>query len=436
MASAAGGALESGLRKARWRLLPLLSVCYLVAYMDRTNISFAAETMNHDLHFTPRMYGLGAGLFFLSYALCEVPSNALMLRVGARRWLARIMLTWGLLAAGVMFVKTPPQFYGARLLLGCAEAGYFPGAIYYLSQWFPRTMRAQAISLFYVALPVSTTVMGALAGALLRLNGRMGLHGWQWMFLVEAAPAVVLGFVLWFALPDSVAKAGWLSGAEKAAIGVALAADELGAVHGADGLMEVLRSAKAWALGVAYFFELGVSYALAFSLPILFKQMTGWDAGHVGYGIAGIGVAGGLSMVGMAWISDRSGRGRRIILVGYMLMAVGVLMAGGHLSGWVAVAGLVVTLLSFYAIQGPMLSVMTTIFPGRQAAIAIAFANMLAIMGGFAGPYWMGWMREATGSYAWGVGLLCVPCLMAGGLMMWVTRPELEMVVEAAMGVV
>jgi ACS family tartrate transporter-like MFS transporter len=169
-------ALQSALRKARWRLIPLLSVCYLVAYMDRVNISFAAETMNRDLHFTPKTYGLGAGLFFLTYALCEIPSNRLLLRFGARRWMARIMLTWGLLAAAMVLVRTPRNFYTLRMLLGMAEAGYFPGVIFYLSQWFPKGERARAISLFYIAFPLSTALMGSIAGV---LCGRVG--GWGWL---------------------------------------------------------------------------------------------------------------------------------------------------------------------------------------------------------------------------------------------------------------
>src|ERR1700735_4628406 len=194
--------LRSALRKARWRLIPLLSVCYLIAFMDRANISFASATMNRDLHFTPKIYGLGAGLFFLSYAACEIPSNRLLLRFGARRWLARIMLTWGLLAAGVVFIRTPWSFYSLRLLLGVAEAGYLPGALFYLSQWFPAAERARSISLFYIALPLSSTVMEGVAGLLLRQNGRMGLTGWQWLFLVEALPSIALSFVVWFCLPE------------------------------------------------------------------------------------------------------------------------------------------------------------------------------------------------------------------------------------------
>src|SRR5471032_983897 len=183
---------RSALAKASWRLLPLIALGYGVAYIDRVNISFASLQMNRDLHFSAAVYGLGAGLFFLTYALLEVPSNLLLVRFGARRWIARIMLTWGLLAAAMLFVRTPLQFYVMRLLLGAAEAGFFPGVIYYLSQWFPAAERGRAISRFYVAVPLSMVVMGALAGALLNLQGRLGLAGWQWLFLLEGVPAVLL----------------------------------------------------------------------------------------------------------------------------------------------------------------------------------------------------------------------------------------------------
>jgi ACS family tartrate transporter-like MFS transporter len=426
MASAADvGGLESGLRKARWRLLPLLSVCYLVAYMDRANISFAAKTMNRDLGFSPQSYALGAGLFFLSYALCEVPSNRLMLRFGARRWLARIMLTWGLIAGAMVLVRSAHQFYGMRLLLGCAEAGYFPGALYFLSLWFPRATRGRAISLFYVSLPVSTIVMGGLAGALLGLDGRFGLRGWQWMFLVEAAPAVVLAGVIWFCLPDTVAEAGWLSSGEKAAIADELKHDRVTAGEADDvHVWAALRNGRVWLLGLVYFFELGISYAITFFLPIVLGESTGWSEGQVGYLIALAGVAGAGLMLGGAWMSDRSDRPDRYVVSGFVAMGVGALVAGIHLGGWVGPAAVLFVMLSFYTIQGPMLRLMTTIVPGRGAALAIGTANMCGIAGGFAGPKWMGWMREVTGGYALGIGTLCVPCVVAAVLMVRLMRVE------------
>jgi MFS transporter, ACS family, tartrate transporter len=194
---------KSALRKASLRLIPLLGLGYGIAVMDRINISFASLQMNRDLHFSATVYGFGAGLFFLSYAVCEVPSNLLLCRFGARRWLARIMLTWGLLAMGMMFVRTPVEFYVMRFLLGVAEAGFFPGVIFYLSEWFPTRMQARAISRFYIAFPLASTFMGAVASPLLRLQGRLGLAGWQWLFLLEGLPSVVFSVVILRYLPDS-----------------------------------------------------------------------------------------------------------------------------------------------------------------------------------------------------------------------------------------
>ncbi len=205
----------SAQRKAAIRLLPIISIGYGLAYMDRINISFASLRMNSDLHFSATVYGLGAGLFFIGYALCEVPSNLLLLRFGPKRWLARIMLTWGLLAAAMMFVRTPWQFYGVRLLLGMAEAGFFPGVIYYLTLWFPAKMRARAVSRFYIALPLSSVLMGAVAGWLMGLQGTLGLAGWQWLFLVEGLPAALFSFVFLWMLPDGPMQAEWLTVEER-----------------------------------------------------------------------------------------------------------------------------------------------------------------------------------------------------------------------------
>src|SRR5271170_7568016 len=206
---------RAALRKATWRLIPLIALGYGTAYMDRVNISFASLQMNRDLHFSNTVYGFGAGLFFLSYAACEIPSNLLLYRFGARRWLARIMITWGILAMAMLFVRTPWQFYTARFLLGMSEAGFFPGVIFYLMQWFPPELRARAISRFYIAHPLSSVFMGLIAGALLNLDGHFGLRGWQWLFLVEGLPAVLLGLAFFLFLPDSPAQANWLTEDER-----------------------------------------------------------------------------------------------------------------------------------------------------------------------------------------------------------------------------
>jgi ACS family tartrate transporter-like MFS transporter len=427
--------LSSALSKARWRLIPLLSVCYLVAYIDRANVSFAAETMNRDLHFSPTVYGLGAGLFFLSYALCEIPSNRMLLRFGPRRWLSRIMITWGLLAVAMVFIRGPKSWYGMRLLLGFAEAGYFPGAIFFLSQWFPAAQRARVISLFYIAFPLSSVVMGAAAGSLLGLNGKMGLAGWQWLFLIEGLPAVLLSVVVFTQLPDDPAGAKWLSEPEREALVAELASDPVRvrdalaaaqahvseARHGApavSGLRTALTSGRSWAIALYFFCTLGSNYALSFSLPLILKDLTGGNAAEVGYVVAGVGLLGAVAMLLNARHSDRTGeRGWHIVLPA-IVMGAALLAAGLHLRGWPAVAALTVGTAAFFAMQGPLLGLPTMIFSGEAAAVSIAMLTMGGVFGGFVGPYWTGWVREVTGGYGLAIGALCVPCWLGAAMML------------------
>ncbi len=411
-------ALVRGLAKTRWRLIPLLAVCYLAAFMDRANISFAAETMNRDLRFSARQYGLGAGLFFLSYAACEIPANRLLLRLGARRWLSGLLVAWGGIAGCMTFVHSAGSLYAVRLALGAAEAGYFPGALFYLSQWFPSSARARSISLFYVAFPLSSTVMGAAAGGLLRLNGVWGLRGWQWLFLVEALPAIVLGVVAWRVLPAGLLEAPWLSEEEKLAMQEALTEPRPlygnGAVAGS-GLRQALRSARVWTLTLILFCTLGSYYSVIFSLPVVLRALTGWNAAEVGYLVAGFGIVGAAAMLLVARSSDRHKERRWHILVPTVLMVAGLLAAGLHLAGWFAVGALLVAITSYYAMQGPLMGMPSLLLRGEAAAVAIAMLTMGGVAGGFVGPYWMGWMRERTGGYAGGIGWLALPCLVAVG---------------------
>ncbi len=421
--STEGNVLAAALCKARWRLIPLLGICYLVAYMDRVNISFAAESMNRDLHFTPKTYGLGAGLFFLSYAICEIPSNWMIVKFGARRWMARIMLTWGLLAAAMVLIRTPLSFYTMRLLLGVAEAGFFPGVIYYLSLWFPASQRARAIAQFYVALPLSNVVMGSLAGLLLRQNGRLGLKGWQWLFLLEALPAVLLSLLVWFYLPDGPASAKWLHADEREVLDAQLSAERALTSSGEDGsssvLWRVMRSPFVWLMGLFYFLTLGSNYSITFSLPAVLKIATGWSVGNVGWLVAGFGIVGAATMILNARSSDRNGERRMHMVIPVLLMAVSLICAaallkvGSVLSGWGVVASLLMATAAYCALQGPILSLWSGLVKGdaTSAAVAIAAVNMFGILGGFVGPYWMGYLREATGGYAVGLGSLSVAVL-------------------------
>jgi ACS family tartrate transporter-like MFS transporter len=279
------------------------------------------------------------------------------------------------------------------------------------------------MSQFYVAMPISAVLMGALAGPLLSLNGRLGLAGWQWMFLVEAAPAVLLAFVVWFFLTDEPEQARWLSDAERGALVAELARDP----HRADvghgsGLAIAARSGKVWVLGATYFMVLGTSYALTFSLPQMLSQATGWDAGGAGNLMAGAGVAGAVGMLLVAWSSDRL-RDRRWHIAGLsFVQAALVLYAGVHPTGWAGAVAMLGSLVCWFSLAGTMTCVLATVIPGKAAAIAIAIVNMMGIFGGFVGPYWMGWMREARGSYAWGMGWLCVPCVLGGVGILWVCR--------------
>jgi len=414
---------RSAQRKAAFHLIPIIGVGYCLAYMDRINISFASLQMNRDLHFSSSIYGFGAGLFFIGYALCEVPSNLLLLHFGAKRWLARIMFTWGLLAALMMFVRTPLEFNVLRFLLGMAEAGFYPGIVYYLTLWFPANMRARAVSRFYIALPLSSVVMGALAGWLLGLNGKLGLAGWQWLFLVEGLPAVFFSFVILKVLPDGPAKAAWLTTEEKAWLATKLQADSQTAHLSHDaGILQALLSPKVWLIGAFFLCALTANYAYSFSAPAILQAATGWSVANVGYLIAGFGLLGALAMLLNSAHSDRTGERSLHCIVPCLIMAAGFLIAGLIDSGWIVVIALGATYLSFVALLGPANAVPMQFLAGRAAAAGLAAMNTITMFSGFLGPYWMGLMKDATGTYQAGLRGLVLPALAGAGVMFVLTR--------------
>jgi ACS family tartrate transporter-like MFS transporter len=414
---------RSAQRKASLRLIPVISIGYGLAYIDRLNLSFASLQMNKDLHFSASVYGLGAGMFFIGYALCEVPSNLLMLHVGARRWLARIMFTWGLLAAAMMFVRTPLQFNVLRLLLGVAEAGFFPGIIYYLTLWFPARMRARAVSRFYIALPLSSVVMGSLAGWLLGLGGKLGLAGWQWLFLVEGLPPVLFSFVILKMLPDGPDKANWLTADEKSWLQGQLALDSKEAHLGHEaGILKALLSPKVWMIGLFFFCALTCSYAYNYYAPSIYVQVTGWSVTNVGFLVALLGLAGAASMLLNAAHSDRSGERRLHCIVPVVVMALAYVIASYARVPWLVVASMSTSFIAYNAIQGPALSIPTQFLAGRAAAAGIAAMNTITMFSGFVGPYWMGLMKDRTGSYQAGLRGLLVPGLTAAAIIYFLTR--------------
>ena len=406
------------LRKASWHLLPIIAIGYLLAFIDRVNVSFASLRMNSDLHFSATVYGLGAGLFFIGYALCEIPSNLMMLRFGARRWLARIMMTWGVLATAMMLVRTPWQFYTVRLLLGIAEAGFFPGVVYYLTLWFPARVRARAISRFYIAAPLGSTVIGVLAGRLMGLNGTLGLAGWQWLFLVEGIPPILFGLVILRVLPDGPATTSWLTGDEKSWLASELAKDGARAHLGHEaGVLRALLSPKVWTIGLYFFCALTCNYAWQFSGPAILQGITGWTVGQVGMLTAAFGLAGAAAMLLAAITSDRSGdRGLHCIVL-CCVMGLSFFVASLAHPAWLVVAALALSFISFFAMLGPGVAVPTEFLAGRAAAAGIAAMNTITMFSGFVGPFWMGRVKDTTGSYWLGLRGLLLPSLLAAALM-------------------
>lgn len=420
----ASGLGQSAMRKAMWRLIPLIALGYGTAYMDRVNISFASLQMNRDLHFSATTYGLGAGLFFLSYAACEVPSNLLLCRFGARRWLSRIMFTWGVIAITMMFVRTAPQFYVLRFLLGMAEAGFFPGVVYYLTQWFPPNMRARAISRFYVSLPLSSAVMGAIAGALLNLRGRLGLAGWQWLFLIEGLPAIALSIAFFFLLPDDPAKARWLTDPERSWLINQIEQDACSGGH-RHNIGRALLDPRLLQISIINLLMLGCNYAYIFSLPDILVRLTKLNITSVGYLISAFGLFGAAAMILNAQRSDRTGERHWHTAIPFFVITAGFLIAGLSTRPFLAVPAIAAVTIGYPALLGPLLAIPPTFLKGKSMAAGIAAMNTLGMLGGFLGPYWMGIAKDLTGNYQRGLLTLAVPSLFAALITLWMRHVAL-----------
>jgi ACS family tartrate transporter-like MFS transporter len=409
---------RAALRKISWRLLPLIALGYAIAYVDRVNISFAALQMNRDLGFSATVYGLGGGLFFLSYAALEVPSNMILARVGARRWIARIMITWGVLAMGMAFVRTPWQFYTMRFLLGAAEAGFFPGVLYYVTLWFPEANRGRAITRFYVAVPLGAAAMGAVAGSLLGLQGTLGLAGWQWLFLAEGLPAVLLSVAILFLLPDDPQQVSWLSTDEKAWLTRRLAIDAAGRAGDHPNPFRALLSPTIAALVAVNFLCLGSGYAFTLSAPQIVKAATGLSADAIGYISAGANLFGAALILTNGWLSDRTGD-RGAFVAGPMLViaAAFALLAATDASGLV-IAGYV----AFTAFNVAAISLFFTtpgaILHPRSAAVGVAAINSLGQIGSFVIPSLWGVAKDATGTYHAGLAVVAVNFALAAGIIL------------------
>jgi ACS family tartrate transporter-like MFS transporter len=409
---------QTTLARVTRRLLPFLFLLYIVCFLDRVNLGFAALQMNHDLGFSPAVYGFGAGVFFLGYILFEVPSNLMLARVGARVWIARIMITWGLVSSAMMFVRGPLSLYGLRFLLGAAEAGFFPGIIYYLSGWFPATRRARAIARFMVAIPLSGVIGGPLSGALLSLDGRLGLAGWQWLFLLEGVPAVLLGFVVLAYLTDRPDQAAWLAPDERAWLTARLGQerDERERHHGLS-VRQALANGTVWRLGVLLLLcnAFGV-YVLGLWLPQIVAEFSGLSDFEVGVVSAVPNLAAAVAMVLVGAHSDRSGE--RLLHVAGAATAAGL---GFLASAWLHSPPLVVLALSVAAAgllssHGPFWPLPSVFLSGSAAAGGIALIVSIANLGGFLGPYVMGLLKRSSGNFQSGLMALAVVSLAGAAL--------------------
>jgi MFS transporter, ACS family, tartrate transporter len=389
--------------RVRRRLIPFVFLLYIVAYLDRINVGFAALQMNAALGLSASEFGLGAGIFFVSYTVLEVPSNVVLARIGARLWIARIMITWGLVSSGMMFVRGPASFSVMRFLLGAAEAGFFPGVIFYLTRWFPARERARTIAAFMTASLAAGIVGGPVSGALLSMNGVGGLAGWQWLFLLEGLPALVLGVVVLFYMTETPEDARWLSDAERATLVEALRRDGNERAPGPATVGAALASGRIWLLAIVYFTIPTALYAFGFWLPQIIRTASNGTDFQIGLLASIPYVVGACGMLIVARHSDRAGERRWHIgcagLVGGGAFVVSAFVHGLVLS----LAALSVAMLGLASMFGPFWAFATSRLRGVGAAAAIALINSIGNTGGFVGPYVIGYIRDRTHSFTGGL---------------------------------
>jgi len=413
---------HSALRKARWRLIPFLFVLYVIAYLDRVNVGFAAIDMNRELGFSAAVYGLGSGIFFLSYTLLEVPSNLMLARVGARLWIARIMLTWGVLSCAMIFVNTPARFYVIRFLLGAAEAGFFPGIILYLTQWFPARERARAVGLFMTATAMAGVIGAPISSALLQLHGGWGLHGWQWLFLIEGLPAIVLAPVVLAYMTERPADAKWLTADERNWLSREMDAEHAQTAGAHVTFRTAARSGLLWAMSAVYLCVVIAFYGITFWLPQIVQSISTLGSAMIVLLSAIPYVAATVGLVVIGSRSDRRRERRWHVAVPCLIGAAGfVLTVLGPQTPAVALTTLSIAAFGIWGTLGPFWAMPTALLRGTAAAGGIALVNSIGNIGGFAGPYLMGWIREASGAFS--AGLLTLAAILIAGAAIALSLP-------------
>ncbi|WP_430445327.1 MAG: MFS transporter [Pseudomonas piscis] len=409
-------ALQSAYSKTAWRIIPLLILCYLVAYLDRVNVGFAKLQMLDDLKFSEAVYGLGAGIFFVGYLLFEIPSNVALHRFGARRWIARIMVTWGLLSAAMMFIQTPLAFYVLRLLIGIAEAGFFPGIIFYLTTWFPSHRRGVMTALFIMALPISSLFGSLISGLILQhLDGVSGYAGWQWLFMIEGLPAVALGAAVFFLLRDRIADAHWLTVEERQ--GMQAAIDREAAQKHSHRLRDGLFHPQIWLLGGVYFCLVLGQYVISFWLPTIIRNSGVQQPWVIGALTALPYAAAAISMVLVGRSSDRHGEYRWHLAICAGIGALGV--AFGTFFGdnlMLAMFGLLIGTAAMISSLPVFWGLPTAVVGGAAAAAGVALINTLGNVAGFFSTIVVGWLTQVTGNTQAAMYFMAAILLIGGGL--------------------
>lgn len=421
--------VQVAVRRAMWRLLPFLGFCYLLNYVDRVNVGFAALRMNPDLGLSAASYGLGAGLFFVGYFFFEVPSNVILHRVGARLWIARIMVTWGIIASATAFVTNEIGFYAVRFLLGVAEAGFFPGIILYLTYWFPRAQRAKVVALFFLAVPLST-VFGAPISTLLIENGDGVLgfeQGWRFMFFAEGIPAILFGFLVLVLLPDRPTRARWLTPDQAQALEATIAAEDTEQVPETTGMRDALRDGRVIALSVVYFGVVFGLYVLAFFLPQVVSELQ--ERFGVEFSLVQIGLitavpyaVASVVMLLNARHSDATGERTWHVAAPAFVGAAGVAVALFMDSPYLVIAAMCVCAAGVFAAIPVIWQIPPTFLTGVGAAAGIALINSFGNLSGFVGPYLTGWLQGVTGDFRAGMFVVAGFMVLSGVVVLVVGR--------------
>jgi ACS family tartrate transporter-like MFS transporter len=424
---------QSAMRKVYLRILPFAILTYFFCYLDRINVGFAALTMNKDLGLDPAMYGMAAGAFFWGYVLFEVPSNIILEKVGARLWIARIMITWGLISGATALATGPWSFMAIRFLLGLAEAGLFPGFVLYFTLWFPDAHRARINSGFTLALPIAVATGAPVSTALLGFDGLLGLRGWQVMYIVEAIPTVLIGICVFFYLTDRPSEAKWLEREERLWLDARMAHErrQIQERHGL-GMLGAFFDRKVLLLSLNYIGIVTASLGMLLFLPQIIKEL-GVSNMEVGWLTMIPYLAGAVSMVACGWISDHIGDRRWSLFTTCVISTAGLVMAGMTIGTWWALVGITIAAIGFYGTKGPFWSMPTMFLTGSAAAAGIAWINSLGNLGGFFGPSLVGWAKNLTGGYAGGLYALAL-CALASAVisLFWLHIPRHAPVPEAA----